>query len=87
MILGAAAIQGSYTEGVLPIHINDLNCTGSEERVWECPHNGIAGYSCNHYQDASVICQESKKSFFQELYWLCNLTFTIIISSWLYGID
>lgn len=61
MLLGAAAIQGSYTEGVLPIHINDLNCTGSEESVWECPHNGIAGYSCNHYQDASVICQEGKK--------------------------
>ena len=54
---GAIAAQRSYTEGVLPIHINDLNCTGSEERVWECPHNGIVGYSCNHYSDASVMCQ------------------------------
>ena len=54
---GSISAQGSYTEGVWPIYINDLNCTGSEESVWECPHNGIEGYSCNHYQDASVMCQ------------------------------
>ena len=54
---GSQALYGSYTESVWPIHINDLNCTGSEESVWECPHNGIVGYSCNHRQDASVVCQ------------------------------
>ena len=57
ILLGAAAIQGSYTERLRPIYINDLNCTGSEESVWECPHNGIERYSCNHRQDASVMCQ------------------------------
>ena len=46
-----------YTESVWPIHINDLNCTGSEESVWECPHNGIEGYSCGHYRDdARLTC-------------------------------
>ena len=60
ILSGAAAIQGVYTESARPIHINDLNCTGSEESVWECPHNGIEGYSCNHRQDASVVCQEGK---------------------------
>ena len=50
-------MYGEYTEGVWPIHINDLNCTGSEESVWECPHNGIVRYSCNHQDDASVMCQ------------------------------
>ena len=54
---GAIPLTGWYTERLKAIHINDLNCTGSEESVWECPHNGIEGYSCNHYQDASVICQ------------------------------
>ena len=57
---GSISAQGSYTEGAWPIHINDLNCTGSEESVWECPHNGIKGYSCNHWQDASVICQGAR---------------------------
>ena len=48
-----------YTEKNLPIHIYDLNCTGSEESVWECPHNGIKGYSCGRHRsrdDAQVIC-------------------------------
>ena len=55
--IGSQAVYGEYTEDAWPIHINDLNCTGSEKSVWECPHNGIEGYSCNHRQDASVICQ------------------------------
>ena len=54
---GSIAATGSYTESLKPIFINDLNCTGSEESVWDCPHNGIEGYSCNHRQDASVVCQ------------------------------
>ena len=54
---GSIGAHGSYIESAWPIHINDLNCTGSEESVWECPHNGIERYSCNHRQDASVMCQ------------------------------
>ena len=47
----------TYTERSLPIYINDLNCTGSEESVWECPHNGIEGYSCGYNRDdARLIC-------------------------------
>ena len=46
-----------YTERNLPIHINDLNCTGSEKSVWECPRNEIVGYSCGYNQDdARLIC-------------------------------
>ena len=54
---GSIAATGSYTESSKPIYINDLNCTGSEGSVWECPHNGIERYLCNHRQDASVACQ------------------------------
>ena len=47
----------TYTERNLPIYISDLNCTGSEESVWECAHNGIEGYSCGYNRDdASLIC-------------------------------
>ena len=47
----------TYTENALPIHIYDLNCTGSEESLWECPHNGIEGYSCGRRRDdARLIC-------------------------------
>ena len=55
--LGAAAVTNSYTERVWYVHINDLNCTGSEESLWDCPMNGIRGYSCNHNDDSAVMCQ------------------------------
>ena len=55
---GAIGTTGSYTEGSLPVHIIDLNCTGSELRVLDCPHNGLNGvHICDHRQDASVRCQ------------------------------
>ena len=39
-----------------PVHINDLNCTGNEESVFDCPHNSLA--TCSQYSvDAAIICQ------------------------------
>ena len=55
--IGASALTNSYTESTWPIHINDLNCSGSEESIWNCPHNGLISYSCSHYDDAAVLCQ------------------------------
>uniref|UniRef100_A0A1X7TQF9 SRCR domain-containing protein n=2 Tax=Amphimedon queenslandica TaxID=400682 RepID=A0A1X7TQF9_AMPQE len=54
---GASALTDSYTEGTWYIHINDLNCTGTETSLWDCPMNGLNGYSCYHYDDAAVGCQ------------------------------
>ena len=55
---GAVAGRGLYSESVLPIHIVDMNCTGSEHNIWECGHNGlISVYSCASRNDASVRCQ------------------------------
>ena len=52
----AIAEYNSYTENVWPFFINDLNCTGVEDSVLDCPHNGLKGYTCNSYHDASVVC-------------------------------
>ena len=57
LILGASAIRDRYTEGAWYIHINDLNCTGTESSLWDCPMNGLKKYSCNHYDDSAVVCQ------------------------------
>ena len=54
---GASAQRNAYTEGTWYVHINDLNCTGEEESIWDCPQNNSNGHSCYHYRDASVICQ------------------------------
>ena len=55
-VKGAIAVIGSNSESVWPVYMNDVNCTGVEESIWDCPHNGITGYSCDHLEDASVIC-------------------------------
>ncbi|XP_019863236.1 PREDICTED: deleted in malignant brain tumors 1 protein-like [Amphimedon queenslandica] len=54
---GASAIKDTYIEGIWYIHINDLNCTGTESSLWDCPMNGLHEYSCSHYDDAAVACQ------------------------------
>ena len=55
--VGAEALTGIFTEGALCVHINDLNCTGNELSLWDCPMNDLSSYSCNHYHDSAVVCQ------------------------------
>ena len=41
-----------------PFHIVDINCTGSERTVWDCPMNHLTHiHSCRQTRDASVRCQ------------------------------
>lgn len=45
-------------ENVWPIHVIDLNCTGDEVSIWDCPLNGVLSHNCNSYssRDASLAC-------------------------------
>lgn len=55
---GAIAMKNTFTENVFPFHINDINCTGSEDSLFKCPYNGIKQISCTSTgQDVSVVCQ------------------------------
>ena len=55
---GAIPASGHYTEYQLPFGIFDLNCTGNESSIWNCPYNGTSDfYSCPSNHDASVVCQ------------------------------
>ena len=64
-----------YTERNLPIHIYDLNCTGNEESVWECPQNGIQGYFCGYNRgDARLICSGK----YAQMFWYSIQNFTAL---------
>ena len=52
---GAIALSGVYTEGSRPTVVRDLNCTGTEAFLFDCPFNALS-YSCSRYDDAAVIC-------------------------------
>lgn len=57
LLIGAIATHNHLTEAILPIAINDLNCSGSEERLLDCPHNALDFSGCHHTHDATVVCQ------------------------------
>ena len=51
--LGSAA----FGEGTGQIWLDDVACTGSEQRLDRCGHGGIGNHNCAHSEDAGVRCQ------------------------------
>ena len=45
-----------YGEGRGYIWLNYLLCKGSETRLIDCYHNEFAASSCEHSEDAGVVC-------------------------------
>ena len=57
-IIGAIAGRGVFTETSWPFHFVDVNCSGFEMTLFDCPHNNLIDtYTCYSRQDASVRCQ------------------------------
>ncbi|XP_019860164.1 PREDICTED: deleted in malignant brain tumors 1 protein-like [Amphimedon queenslandica] len=50
-----------YVSFYYPVFIYDLNCTGSENNLWDCPYNDTVRY-CSTYSDAAIICQRDNST-------------------------
>ena len=44
-----------YNHYYHPVHIYDMNCTGTESSIWDCPYDNIT--QCTTSYDAAVLCQ------------------------------
>ncbi|XP_072445130.1 neurotrypsin isoform X4 [Chiloscyllium punctatum] len=50
-----------FGDGVGPIHLDNVKCTGSEESLSDCIKQDIGTHNCRHSEDASVICDYQGK--------------------------
>ena len=53
---GTAREGGTFGEGSGDIWLSNVNCSGTERDVTECPHGGWGGHNCLHKEDAGVVC-------------------------------
>ncbi len=49
-----------FGPGSGPIHLDDVNCLGTETRIIDCSYTSVS--NCFHFEDASVSCTENCKS-------------------------
>ena len=45
-----------FGQGMPPIILDNVDCTGQENSLDECPHNGYMNHNCAHSEDAGVVC-------------------------------
>eukprot|EP00076_Gallus_gallus_P031273 XP_015156778.1 lysyl oxidase homolog 3 isoform X6 [Gallus gallus] len=43
-------------QGMGPIHLNEVQCLGTEKSLWSCPFKNITQEDCKHTEDAAVRC-------------------------------
>uniref|UniRef100_A0A8C4ZLA7 Lysyl oxidase homolog n=1 Tax=Gadus morhua TaxID=8049 RepID=A0A8C4ZLA7_GADMO len=43
-------------QGMGPIHMNEVRCTGLERSLWACPFKNVTKEDCSHTEDAAVRC-------------------------------
>ena len=68
----SAPRSSAYGKGSGPIHYDNVQCTGNEARLADCPNDGISENCHNHNRDAGVVCEGMTLSQFIELYYMCN---------------
>ncbi len=44
------------SEETVPIHLDNVECSGNERGIVDCVHNVIGSEDCQHTEDTGIIC-------------------------------
>uniref|UniRef100_A0A3B4B0Z8 Soluble scavenger receptor cysteine-rich domain-containing protein SSC5D n=1 Tax=Periophthalmus magnuspinnatus TaxID=409849 RepID=A0A3B4B0Z8_9GOBI len=55
----AVKYKAFYGKGTDQVWMDDIDCTGRENALSECPHRGFGENDCDHNEDAGLVCSES----------------------------
>ncbi|NP_780375.2 putative DMBT1-like protein isoform 1 precursor [Mus musculus] len=51
--------EAYFGPGSGEIFLDNLQCSGMEHYLGQCPHSGWSEHNCGHHEDAGVICSDS----------------------------
>lgn len=50
------ALTMGFMEGTGQIWLDNIECTGTESRLIDCPATSLGMHNCAHHEDAGVLC-------------------------------